>query len=97
MDSIFELYIKRAQNELNLSLIIMKISEDKNMQNTLFKLEEDTYYNGVISHAYYCVFYCAKAYLSLKNIKTEAPEEHKKTYQEFEKFVNNGILKKELF
>ena len=96
MDSLFELYLKRAQNELNLALIIMKVSEDKELQINIFKLEGDTYFNGVIGHAYYCIFYSAKAYLLAKNIKTEAPEEHKKTYEEFEKLVNKGILKKEL-
>ena len=29
MDSQFELYLKRAQNELNLAIITMRISDDK--------------------------------------------------------------------
>lgn len=96
MDFLFELYLKRAQNELNLAIITMKISDDKEIQTTVFKLPNDTYYNAVISHSYYSIFYCAKAYLIFKNIKTDMPEEHRKTYEEFSNFVNKEILKKEL-
>lgn len=96
MDSLFELYLKRAQNELNLAIMITKISDEKEIQTTIFKLPNDTYYNAVITHSYYSIFYCAKAYLTFKNITTDAPEEHRKTYEEFSKFVNKGILKKEL-
>ncbi len=61
------------------------------------KIEEpETYYSSVISHAYYCIFYSAKAYLAKKGIKTEAPEEHKKTSNEFSKLVFQGIIDKEL-
>ena len=94
MDSISKLYLKRAQNELNLSTITMKISDDKEIQITTFKLPSDIYYNAAITHAYYCIFYCAKAYLMSKNIKTEAPEEHKKTYEELQKFVQKGTITK---
>ena len=45
MDSLSNLYLKRAQNELNLSLAILKISDDKNMPLSIFKMQEDTYYN----------------------------------------------------
>lgn len=96
MDSAFKLYLKRAQNELNLSLIVMKISDDKELQVSVFKMQSDTYYSAVISHAYYCIFYAAKAYLLTKGIKTEAPEEHKKTFEEFSKFVEQGEIDVEL-
>lgn len=96
MDSISKLYLQRAQNELNLSVITMKVSKDPQMQLSLFGLKQDTYYNGVITHAYYCIFYSAKAYLKSKDIKVEAPEEHRKTYEEFSKFVDKGVLDKEL-
>lgn len=96
MDSTFKLYLKRAQNELNLSLMVMKISDDKELQVSVFKMQSDTYYSAVISHAYYCIFYAAKAYLLTKGIKTEAPEEHKKTFEEFSKLVEQGIIDVEL-
>lgn len=77
MDFEYKIYLSRAQNELNLSLIIMKISDNKEMQVSTFGIKEDTYYNATISHAYYCIFYGAKAYLLLKGIKTRAPEAQK--------------------
>jgi uncharacterized protein (UPF0332 family) len=96
MDSISELYLKRAQNELNLSIMIKKISDDKKMQLEVFGMTEDTYYSAVISHAYYSIFYATKAYLLTKNITTDAPEVHVKTFQEFEKLVEKGIIDVEL-
>ena len=52
-----------------------------------------TFYSGVISHAYYSIFYAAKSILLTKNIKTYAPEIHKKTYEAFkEQFVDSGII-----
>jgi len=96
MDSEYKIYLARAQNELNLSMIVQKISDDKSIQVTLFGMKEDTYYIATISHAYYSIFYAAKAYLLLKGIKTEAPEEHRKTFEEFSKFVDQGVIDVEL-
>ncbi len=96
MDFEYKIYLTRAQNELNLSIIIQRISEDKKIQIEIFGLKEDTYYSAVISHAYYSIFYAAKAYLLLKGIKTSAPEEHRKTYEEFSKLVERGTVDIEL-
>src|SRR3989338_399857 len=96
MDSESKIYLARAQNELNLSMMIQKISDDKKMQVEIFGVKEDTYYSAVISHAYYSIFYAAKAYLLLKGIKTEAPEEHRKTFEEFSRFVDKGTVDIEL-
>ncbi len=96
MDSEYKIYLARAQNELNLSLIILKISEDGELQVSTFGMKEDTYYSATISHAYYSIFYAAKAYLLTKSIKTEAPEEHRKTFEEFSKLVDEGIIDVEL-
>ena len=96
MDFEHKVFLARAQNELNLSIILLKISDDKNMQITLFGMKEDTYYSATISHAYYSIFYAAKAYLLLKGIKTQAPEEHKKTFDEFSNFVDKGTVDIEL-
>ncbi len=95
MDS--KLFIHRAENEIKLALIILKISEEVSLQKEIFSINEpETYYSAVISHSYYSIFYSAKAYLSFKEIKTSAPEEHKKTFEEFSKFVQNGELDVEL-
>ena len=96
MDYEYKIYLKRAENELNLSMIIFSISDDKNMQISTFGMKEDTYYSAVISHTYYSIFYAAKAYLLLKGIKTKAPEEHKKTLDQFSKLVDQGIVDLEL-
>ena len=96
MDFEYSIYLTRAQNELNLSSMIIKISDDKKLQISTFGMKEDTYYSAAISHAYYCIFYAAKAYLLLKGIKTEPPEEHKKTFDAFSNLVGQGIIDVEL-
>jgi uncharacterized protein (UPF0332 family) len=96
MDSEHKIYLARAENELNLSVMVQKISDDKKLQVEIFRMKEDTYYSATISHAYYSIFYAAKAYLLLKGIKTEAPNEHKKTFEEFSKLVDKGVVDIEL-
>lgn len=56
MDFEYKIYLTRAQNELNLSMMVQRISEDKKMQIEIFGMKEDTYYSAVISHAYYSIF-----------------------------------------
>jgi len=96
MDFEHKIYLERAQNEMNLSKMIQKISDDKDLQISVFGVKEDTYYSATISHAYYSIFYAAKAYLFLKGTKTNAPEEHKKTFDAFSKLVDEGIIDGEL-
>ena len=97
MDLGFKIYLKRSLNELNLARIIMDVSLNKEIQVNIFNIEiEDTYFSSTISHAYYSIFYGAKAYLLTKGIKTEPPEEHKKTFDEFKLLVDVGIIDVEL-
>lgn len=97
MDLNYNLYLERANNEIKFADIALFISNNKNIQIDVMKIEEpETYYSSVISHSYYCIFYSAKAYLAKKGIKTDAPEEHKKTYEEFKKLVFQGVIDKEL-
>jgi len=91
-----KIYLTRAQNELNLSIMILRISDDKGMQVSTFGMKEDTYYSATISHAYYCIFYAAKSYLLLKGIRTKTPEEHRKTFDGFSKLVDKGTVDIEL-
>jgi uncharacterized protein (UPF0332 family) len=91
-----KIYTKRAINEFNLSTMIMKISENDNIQAEIFNMPPDTYFSAVISHAYYSIFYITKAYLHTKGIKTKVPEEHKKTFEEFKKLVEKGAVDVEL-
>lgn len=94
MDSVVKLYMERAENELVLAESLFLLSSDENLQREKFKLEKHfTFYSAVISHAYYCIFYSAKAVLLLKNIKTEPPNEHKKTLKMFKKYlVDTGFI-----
>lgn len=96
MDFEHKLYLERSENELNLSQMILMISDDKELQVSVFGMEEDTYYSSAISHAYYSIFYAAKAYLLLKGIKTKAPGEHKKTFEAFSRLVEKGVVDVEL-
>jgi uncharacterized protein (UPF0332 family) len=96
MDIAIKQYLERAGNELRLASILKNLSGSKEKVN--FGAEkEDTFYSSVISHSYYAIFYAAKAILLTKNIKTDLPEVHKKTLEEFKKnFVDSGILDVEL-
>ncbi len=96
MDSEVKLYLQRAEDEFLLSENDMKISINIRLKEILGIPKEKTFFNSVITHAYYSIFYCAKSYLLSKGIKTKPPEEHKKTFLELTGFVNNGILDKEL-
>ncbi|OGJ15448.1 hypothetical protein A3K73_04215 [Candidatus Pacearchaeota archaeon RBG_13_36_9] len=97
MDSDTKLYLERAENELRLAEIIMQLSVNQDLQVKTFEVRKaDTYFSSVISHAYYSIFYTAKAYLIMKGIITKVPEEHKKTYAEFKRLVERGVIDKEL-
>lgn len=96
MDFVHKVYLQRAENELRLSMMVLKISDNKELQVSVFGMKEDTYYSATIAHAYYCIFYAAKAYLLLKNIKTQPPEEHKKVFEAFSGLVKTGVVDVEL-
>jgi uncharacterized protein (UPF0332 family) len=93
MDSLVEIFLERAGNEIMAAESLKKLSEEKDTKEEFSLPEDTTFYSSVISHSYYAIFYAAKAILLTKNIKTEAPEIHKKTFEEFKKnFVDNGVL-----
>jgi uncharacterized protein (UPF0332 family) len=96
MDSEVNLYLLRAEDEFLLSQKDLQISTD-NKTKEFFGIQKDkTFYYSVISHAYYSIFYSAKAYLLNKEIRTKVPNEHKKTFNAFKRFVRKGIIDKEL-
>lgn len=72
----------------------MKSQKYKQKHSKINDLE--TYFSAVIAHSYYSIFYGAKAYLAKKGIDVTAPEEHKKAFAEFKKFVESGELDVEL-
>ena len=90
------LYLERARNELDLAKAIFTLSTNSALKLD-FELKEDaTFFSNVISNSYYCIFYSAKAFLYIKGIKIEMPDEHKKTLEEFEKMTLSGEIDVEL-
>lgn len=96
MDSKVKLYLERAENELRLAKAIFNLSEKENLKIELEANPNDTFYSGVISHAYYAIFYSAKAYLVFKRIKIPEQGQHQAVYYIFKKFVKKGIVEEEL-
>lgn len=96
MDSEIKIYLDRADNKVLLAKTSFDISVSPALKEMLNLGAGKTFFNDAIALAYYGIFYAAKAYLLTKNIRTYAPEEHKKTYEEFKKFVISGELDNEL-
>ena len=93
MDLMIKNYLNRAENEIVLSASIKRLSDDEEAKK-YFDIDQNfTFYSSVISHAYYSIFYSAKAILLTKGIKTSSPDVHSKTLEAFkEHFVDTGIL-----
>lgn len=89
-------YLDRAENELVLANANFLLSTNEETKRRLGIDLNKTFFNNIISESYYAIFYSAKAFLLSLGIKTEAPEEHKKTYDEFKKIVNSKRLNKQL-
>lgn len=97
MDSTAKIYVQRALNEISVAKLLFTLSNDQTKKQEFQIEEEMTFFSSVISHAYYAIFYGAKAILLTKKIKTDMPDVHKKTYEAFEEyFVKTGILDLEL-
>jgi len=96
MDPTQRLYLEKAENELALSEMLFRISISEELKSIMKVNKNQTFFSAVISHSYYCIFYCSKAYLLSKNINPKSPSVHSKVYQEFRKFVESGVLDREL-
>lgn len=96
MDLEYKNYIERAENEIELAKVIVDISINDEKKEEFNLSKNSTFYSAVISHSYYSIFYTAKSYLLYKWIKTKAPKEHKKTYEEFKKLTDKGEIDLEL-
>jgi uncharacterized protein (UPF0332 family) len=97
MVSEVNLYFIRAEDEFLLCQNDMQLSIDNKTKEFLGIPDDKTFFYSVISHAYYSIFYSAKAYLFSKGIKTYPPNEHKKAYNELKKLVIEKVLDRELF
>ena len=96
MDLKIKLYLERSENELVLAQASFLLSTNDEAKDAVKVPRDKTFFHNVISQSYYSVFYCAKAYLLSKGIETKPPEEHKKTYDTFKKFVEEGVIDVEL-
>jgi len=77
MDSLVEIFLDRADNEIHAAESLKKLSEDIKSKKE-FELNEDvTFYSSVISHSYYAIFYAAKAILLVKGINNIAGDTQK--------------------
>jgi len=97
MDSEVSILLNRAENELLLARSLDRLSWDDREASAFQLPKGTTFYSGVISHCYYAIFYCAKAYLLSKGIKLKSKQgQHQQVYFEFKKLVREGIIEKEI-
>ncbi len=89
-------YLDRAENKLILAKANFELSIEPKLKEIMNIQASRTFFNDVISESYYAIFYCAKAYLLQQGVETSAPEEHKKTYDQFKKIVESKKLDKQL-
>jgi uncharacterized protein (UPF0332 family) len=89
-------YLDRAENQILLAKANFRLSTSDDAKEVLNIPPESTFFNNVISESYYAIFYSAKAFLLASGTKTEAPEEHRKTYEEFKKIVESRRLDRQL-
>ena len=98
MDSRVNLWRNRANNELTMAQVLKRIIEEPTLKKEFQIPASSTFYNGVINHAYYSIFYSARAALLLEKIEVVAPDIHTKAYNRFKNvFVDTGKLNKHLF
>ena len=88
--------IKRAENEIIIAEKLKNMSDDAKIKIYMDIPRDMTFYSAVISHAYYGIFYSAKAYLISKKINLQKQGQHQKVFFEFKKLVSKGIVDKEL-
>ena len=97
MDSDTNICLDRANNELLLASAIHLLSNEPKVKEETFNLpREITFYSAVIAHAYYSIFYSAKAYLISKGFAVPEQGQHNAVYQKFKKIVKTGELNHEL-
>ena len=96
MDFEAKIYLERAESKVLLAKVTYEMSVNPTIKEALHLEQEATFFNDVISAAYYGIFYAAKAYLMGNGIKTSPPEEHRKTYEQLKWSVASGKIGREL-
>jgi uncharacterized protein (UPF0332 family) len=93
-----QIYLHRAENEIVAAEKLKEMSDDEKVRGFMQIPSNMTFYSGVLTHAYYAIFYAAKAILLTKGIDTKSPEVHKKTLEAFRReLVETGMLDVGLF
>lgn len=97
MDSKVSLLMDRVENEISAAQALKKLSEEIQLKKEFEFSPSISFYSSVISHSYYAIFYCAKAYLTSRNIQLKSKQgQHQQVYFEFKKLVGKGVVDKEL-
>ena len=92
-----KLNLSRAENELKHAEAAYKISQNDYLKKELELLPTDSFYSGVISNAYYALFFAAKSILIKEKIITKSPNIHKATLDAFSYYlILNGKLDVEI-
>jgi len=95
---LISLMVKKANNNLKFAKIALKISDSKDIKETLGLSEHDSFYDWVIITAYYAMFHIAHALLATKEIKIGKIRAHEATLYALAKyFIINKELEDELF
>jgi uncharacterized protein (UPF0332 family) len=95
---LISLMVKKANNNLKFAKIALKISDNKDIKETLGLAEHDSFYDWVIITAYYAMFHIAHALLATKEIKIGKIRTHEATLYALAKyFMINKELEDELF
>ena len=97
MDSRVSLWLDRASNELSAAQALHRISQDAVLKKELVLPAPTTFYSSVIGHAYYAIFYAARAALLTQKVEIRPPDIHNKVYNQFRQaFFDTGKLDKHL-
>lgn len=93
MDSLAEIFLDRADNEMLAAASLRRLSEDPLLKREFGLPSGVTFYSAVISHSYYAIFYAAKSALLARGVSTSPPFVHSKTLEAFRRvLVETGIL-----
>ncbi|MBX4196055.1 HEPN domain-containing protein [Candidatus Pacearchaeota archaeon] len=84
--------IKRVQNELVAAEAFFSLSELAEAKVLLKVPRDETFYSAVIGHAYYSIFYAAKAYVLYTGTKLPEQGQHKAVYSAFKRLVKQGKI-----
>lgn len=68
MDSEANILLERTEHEILIAERLKRLSEYPEAKKMLDVPAMTTFYSAVISHAYYAIFYSAKAYLVKKGV-----------------------------